>query len=239
MKFISKKFAISLAISMLLFNPTIANENYNEFDTIRAELSFLKDKNSPQYVKTKQKLEKIISKNKIDYSTYARFADVQRLISEQKYNSAIYELNSLIDEGFEISNCNMLLGDIALKLDKPPKKIAHYYKLALQYDRFNFYASYRLAKLYLREKRNVLAIENLKSTIENTTDSALLADVENLIKNKITPQNGYEANNLYEALGNIYEKTGNLEAAYEAYSKAIQINKKDIYLKYHLANLLY
>ena len=217
----------------------MADENYSEFDTLRAELSFLKDKNSPQYVKTKQKLDKLISRNKIDYSNYARFADIQRLMAEQKFNSAIYELNSLIDEGFEISNCNMLLGDIALKLDKPPKKIAHYYKIALQYDRFNPYASYKLAKLYIREKRNVLAIENLKSTIENTKDGALLEDIENLIKNKITPQNGYEANNLYEALGNIYEKTGNLENAFEAYFKAIQINKKDIYLKYHLANLLF
>ena len=239
MKFTSKKLAVTLFLGLFLLCPVLANENYSEFDTLRAELSFLKDKNSPQYIKTKQKLDRYISRNKIDYSNYARYADIQRLITQQKYNSAIYELNSLIDEGFEISNCNMILGDIALKLDKTPKKIAHYYKLALQYDRFNSLASYKLAKLYLREKRNVLAIENLKLTIENTKDGALLADIENLIKNKITPQNGFEANNLYEALGNIYEKTGNLENAYEAYSKAIQINKKDIYLKYHLANLLF
>ena len=81
-------FQISTSLSAFAQTP----KSY-EYDLIRAELSVLKDKNSPQYKKTKQKLERYISQNKIDYSTQARIEDVERLIQEQKYNSAIYELN--------------------------------------------------------------------------------------------------------------------------------------------------
>ena len=53
------------------------------------------------------------------------------------------------------------------------------------------------------------------------------------------PNNRFEANNLYEALGKIYEKLDKSQEAYEAYAKAILINQNDIFLRYHLADLLY
>ena len=147
--------------SCLLFQPVLADENTSDIDVLRAELSFIKDKNSPQYVKTKQKLDKLISKNKFTYTYESRYADVQRLIYEQRYNSAIWELNELIEAGFKPSKCNEFLADISQKLEKSAKKIAQYYKIALQHDNQNTSARLKLAKLYIKEKKNVLAIENL------------------------------------------------------------------------------
>lgn len=239
-----KKFtrlgSITLFLALTLLNPlSYADERLNEIDTIRAELSCISDKNSPYYIKTKQKLEKLIIKNKLNYTDEARLHDALRLIQEQKYNSAIYELNELINNAYQISKCNELLGDISQKLSYPAKKTAHYYKLALQYDRINIDATYKLAKLYLKEKKNILAIENLKQIVNSTQDCNLLKEIEDLISNKIMPQNRYETNNLYEILAEIYLKLGQKEQALEAYSKAIQVNTKDIFLKYYLSGLLY
>ena len=239
-----KKFtrlgSITLLLGLLVFNPlSFADERLNEIDTIRAELSCISDKNSPYYIKTKQKLEKLILKNKLNYSDEARFQDALRLIQEQKYNSAIYELNELINNAYQISKCNELLGDISLKLSYPSKKTAYYYKLALQYDKTNTDATYKLAKLYLKEKKNILAIENLKQIVNSTQDCDLLNEIKDLISNKIMPQSRYEANNLYEILAEIYSKLGQKEQALEAYSKAIQVNTKDTFLKYYLSGLLY
>ena len=239
-----KKFtrlgSITLFLALTLLNPlSYADERLNEIDTIRAELSCISDKNSPYYIKTKQKLEKLIIKNKLNYTDEARLHDALRLIQEQKYNSAIYELNELINNAYQISKCNELLGDISQKLSYPAKKTAHYYKLALQYDRTNTDATYKLAKLYLKEKKNILAIENLKQVVNSTQDCNLLKEIEDLISNKIMPQNRYETNNLYEILAEIYLKLGQKEQALEAYSKAIQVNTKDIFLKYYLSGLLY
>ena len=213
-------------------------KNY-EFDLIRAELSTIKDKNSPQYKKTKQRLDKFITQNKIDYSTKARITDIERLIKEQKFNSAIYELNNLIENNTEISLCYMLLGDISAKSAKPPKKTASYYKQSLQYNQDNYLASYKLAKLYLKENKNILGIEYLKYTIQKTDNEELLKEIEYIIQNKITPENKYDANNLYEALGDIYNKLGKKDASYIAYTKAIKINPNDIFLKYYLADLFF
>lgn len=230
---------ITFIFALGLICPFSQAQNTDEFDTIRAELATIKDKNSPYYTKTAQKLEKFIIKNKIDYSDFARFSDVQRLISQQKYNCAIFELNSLIEKGYQISKCNELLGDISSKCQNPAKKTAQYYKLALQYDRDNIDAAYKLSKLYFREKRNIIAIEYLKQVIEKTDDCAQLNEIKDIILNKITPQSKYEANNLYEALGSIYVKLGDKENSYEAFSKAIILNPRDIYLKYYLSSLLY
>ena len=162
-------FQISTSLSAFAQTP----KSY-EYDLIRAELSVLKDKNSPQYKKTKQKLERYISQNKIEYSTQARIEDVERLIQEQKYNSAIYELNDLIENNIEPSLCYMLLGDISFKSAKNPKKTASYYKQSLQYNPDNYLSSYKLAKLYLKENKNILGIEYLKHTIQKTNDENVL-----------------------------------------------------------------
>lgn len=233
------RLGVFLFLSTSLLFPVYGDDKINEIDTIRAELFFIKDKNSPIYVKNKQKLQKIITKNKIDYSSYARFTDVHRLISEQKYNSAIYELNELIELGFEVSKCNELLGDISFKMQNPPKKTAQYFKLAIKYDSDNQEALYKLAKLYLKENKNILAIEYLKETIEKTEDCNFLNEIKGLILNNITPQNKYEANNLYEALASVYLKLGQKNKSYNALSKAIQINPRDMYLKYYLAGMLF
>ena len=122
-----KKFtrlgSITLFLALTLLNPlSYADERLNEIDTIRAELSCISDKNSPYYIKTKQKLEKLVIKNKLNYTDEARLHDALRLIQEQKYNSAIYELNELINNAYQISKCNELLGDISQKLSYPAKK---------------------------------------------------------------------------------------------------------------------
>ena len=84
-------------------SPIFAQNNIQQIDIIRAELNCIKDKKSPSYIKTQQKLNKLINQNKIDYSNQARFDDINRLIQEQKYNAAIYELNDLIDNNIATS----------------------------------------------------------------------------------------------------------------------------------------
>lgn len=216
-----------------------ANEKQDTIDILRAQLANEKDKNSPNYIKNKQKLEKLISKSKENYTDIARLQDTQRLIDEQKYSAATYELNELIEKGFQTSKCYELLGDIGTKAQYSSKKIANYYKQAIKEDKDNIDATYKLSKLYLKEKKNLLAIENLKKVIEKTDNCTLLEEIKNIITNKIAPLNKYEANNLYEILGDTYIKLGENENSYEAYAKALMINPRDIYLKYYLANLFY
>lgn len=240
----NKNFNLAKLISVLFFllilvNPVFADVKLDEFDSIRLELSYLRDKNSPQYIKLKQKLDKFILKNKINYTNSARIVDVQRLIQEQKFKSAIWELNELIENGYELSLCYELLGDISQKSAKAPRVTANYYKDSLKYDNENISSTFKLAKLYLKEKKNIIAIEYLKQCVSISQDAEFLAYLEDIIKNKITPKDRFEANNLYETLGMIYEKSNKLNEAYVAYSKALQINQNDIYLKYHFANLLY
>ena len=97
---------------MLVYPAFAYTQNTNELDLLRTELSTIQDKNSPQYIKTRQKLQKYILQNKIDYSQNARLEDIQRLINQQKFNCAIWELNSLIEERYQTSICYELLGDI-------------------------------------------------------------------------------------------------------------------------------
>lgn len=238
-KILKRSFFILILVLSFCIPSVCANEKQDAMDILRAQLANEKDKNSPNYIKNKQKLEKIISKNKENYTDIARFQDIQRLIDEQKYNAATYELNELIEKGFQISKCYELLGDIGIKSQYSSKKIANYYKQAIKEDKDNIDATYKLSKLYLKEKKNLLAIENLKKVIEKTDDCAVLEEIKNIITNKIAPLNRYEANNLYEILGDTYIKLGENENSYEAYAKALMINPKDIYLKYYLANLFY
>lgn len=233
------KIAITLFFFILLINPVFADVKTDELDAFRLELSYIRDKNSPQYIKLKQKLEKFILKNKIDYTNSARIVDIQRLIQEQKFKSATWEVQELIDAGYELSLCYELLGDISQKTAKAPRIIANNYKEALKYDNENVSSMFKLAKLYLKEKKNIIAIEYLKQSVAVSQDVEFLNYLANIVKNKITPKDRFEANNLYEVLGMIYEKIGRLDDAYDAYSKALQINQNDIYLRYHFANLLY
>ena len=215
------------------------NQTTDELDLLRNELSYIKDKNSPQYTKTLQKLQKYINQHKIDYSQDARLKDIERLISQQKYNCAVWELNSLIEEGYSLSLCYELLGDISYKTMQPSKKTANYYKLSLSNDNDNQSVLFKLAKIYLKENKNILGIEYLKDLTEKTDDANILALIEKMVKNNITPKNKYEANNLYEILGTIYIKTGKTQDLLNAYNKAIILNPDDIFLKYQLGDIYY
>jgi len=226
-------------MALFLSLHSFANEALSEIDVLRAQLANEKSKNSPIYIKTRQKLDKLINKNKIDYSEFARLQDAQRLINEQKYNSAIYELNELIELGYEVSKCYELLGDVSFKSLAPSRQVAQQYKLSLQNDKDNLSAAYKLSKLYFKEKKNILALEYLNKVIEKTNDCELLEEIKNIISNKITPQSKYEANELYEALGNVNVKLGEKDQSYDAFLKALSINPKDIYLKYYLSSLFF
>ena len=235
-KIVLTAFIIHLALCCPVFSNS---QKTNELDILRTELSLIKDKNSTQYSKTKQKLDKYIKQNKIDYSQFARLNDVQRLITQQKFNCAVWELNSLIEEDYELSICYELLGDIAKKSMQPSKKIAYYYKLSLENNPDNQSALFKLAKLYLKENKNILGIEYLKDLAQKTNDSNILNTIENIVQNNITPKSKYEANNLYEILGIIYLKTGKTQDSIVAYNKAIILNPNDIFLKYQLGSLYY
>lgn len=208
----------------------------DELDSLRANLSILSE-NSPEYLKVEQKLKKFVLQNKIDYSFEARFLELERLIKECKYEAAIYEARSLISNKYKESKCLEYLGDISKKLNKSPSVVAKYYKQAIQKDENNLSATFKLSKLYFREKRNILGIENLKNVVLLSQDVNLLQEIEYIILNKIQPQNRFEANNLYEILGIIYEKEGNYPETYRAYKRAIDLNPQDIFLKYRLADI--
>lgn len=213
------------------------NSKLNEIDSIRAELACYKDKNSQEYIKTKQRLGKLIVQNKINYSIQSRFADIQRLIEEKKYNSAIYELNDLIDNNVEVAKCYEILGDICLKTSKDVKSAAKYYKTSM--DNNNEYAHLKLAKLYLIEQKNPLGIEHLRQIVETTNDASILLNIEDFIQNKVTPSNRLEANNFYEILGQIYMRLNRKQESYSAFDKALQLNPRDVYLQYYFGDMLY
>ncbi|MBQ8475841.1 hypothetical protein IJ531_02150, partial [bacterium] len=137
-----------------------------EIDLLRADLACQKDKTSDNYIKTKDKLNKLILQAKIDYSAQSRLNDVERLIGEQKYNSAIYELNDLIDNNLEVSKASEILGDIYLKTSKKRSLASKYYKQSINADYTNISSTFKLAKLYLRENKNILGTEYLKRTID-------------------------------------------------------------------------
>ncbi|MBR2068550.1 MAG: tetratricopeptide repeat protein [Candidatus Gastranaerophilales bacterium] len=239
MQNIKKAVIIILVIINIVAGSVFASVKTEELDILRANLACQKDKTSQEYIKAKEKFNKLIISSKIDYSPAARLQDAERMISEQKYNSAIYELNDLIENNTEISKSNELLGDICLKSGKNNSKSAHYYKEALKADETNISATFKLAKLYLREKRNILGTEYLKKTIELSKTTLYFPEIENIILNKVKPQNRFEANNLYETLGVLYLKSGKSTQSYSAFSKALELNPEDICLRYQFANLLY
>lgn len=210
--------------------------NYQEFDNLRAELNILKDKNSPNYIKTKKKLEKFILQNKINYSSDARFDDISRLVSEQKFQSALYELFDLIDLNIEPSRCYEILGDIYLKKQNK-SEASKYYKISKQYDQDNVSSMFKHTKLYLAAQKNILAIELLKDIALKTSDNAFLSEIERIINEEIKPQNRFEANNLYEVLAIIYTKQGDIDKTYFALDRALSLNVDDVFLKYWLGDL--
>ena len=236
------KYFLTLFICLyfVLNTPSFAQDNKTiEFDTLRGEMSYLTNKKSAEYIKSKQKLDKIILQQKIDYTKDFRFSDVFRLIQEQKYNAAVYELNSLIEENYKVSKCYELLGDICFNTKRPIKKTVQYYKNSLKYDDTNTSVLFKLAKIYIKEDKNIMALEYLSLLIENTDDFSLLRQVEEIILNFATPTNKYEANNFYETLANVQVKLGKREDSYRSFLKALQANPEDIFLKYYLLDLFY
>ena len=111
-------------------------------DEIRAELACQNDKTSNDYIKLKNKLDKYILQNNVDYSQKNRLMDAVRLIKEKNYNPAIYELKALIDENYNKTKCLELLGDIAIKATSNISKGVKYYKLALKDNPDNISAAY-------------------------------------------------------------------------------------------------
>ena len=236
----NKYFLILFTIvSLLVLNAQSAIARTDEIDNIRAELAIEKDKTSPSYIRNKERLNNLIEQYKIDYSPTSRLEDALRLINEKKYNSAVYELKDLISIDFEKSKCYELLGDIYIIVSTDTTKSAKYYKKSVQEDDSNISATFKLAKQYFKLNKNIIGTEYLRKTIDSSQSSIYFPEIENLILNNIKPQNRYEANNLYEALGVLYFKTGKKNNGYNAFSKAIQLNPDDIALKYQLVNLLY
>ena len=228
-----------MALFVLLSPIAFGAADLSQIDSIRSELYLIRDKNSPNYIKTKQKLDKAIKRLDFDYSFESRMNDVNRLIQENKYNGAMYELNELIASGYNLSKCYELLGDISFKTNQSPKQTAKFYKESLKEDSDNQSAIYKLFNLYLLNNRNILAIEYLKMLVEKTDDYNLLSELANTINTKINPKSRYEANILYEILGDIYVKQQKKQEFKNAYLKALKLNPDDIYIKYYLANLLY
>ena len=104
----------------------------------------------------KEKLEKFLTKHEINYSDSFRIQDIERLICEQKYDIALWELSELIENNTELSKAYELTADIYTINYKNQKRALEYYKASIQCDKENLSAVYKLAKLYFRENKNVL-----------------------------------------------------------------------------------
>lgn len=237
------QFKQSVILFFILFNLLLscsyAINNIEEIDLLMADLACQNDKNSQNYINTKKKLQKLILNSNIDYSADARIKNSQRLIKEKKYNAAIYELKDLIQNKIQISKSNELLGDICIETNESLSKAVKYYKKALAADNSNISAAFKLAKIYLKANKNTIAIAYLKQVVELSQDTAYFSQIEDIILNKITPQNHFEANNLYETLGILYLKSNRNIDGYRALTKALESNSSDIYLRYQFANILY
>lgn len=231
-----KSFYVFLALFFFLFQCAFSQSVLADFDTIRAELYLIKDKNSPVYQKTKKKLDKYINQNKVNYSLNARFDDIERLILEQKFSAAEYELFDLIEFDIQTSRCYELLGDIYFKKQNY-KEASRYYKISKQHDEDNISAMYKHAKLYISQNRNLLAIELLKEIAQKTDDENLINEIEQIVSSKIKPLNRFEANILYEILAIIYTKQGKIDQTYFALDRALNLNPTDTFLKYWLGDL--
>lgn len=118
-----KHIAIIFFMILLSYSPSLgADVGINELDSIRTLLNSC-DKNSKEYIINKQKLDKIVKNHKLDYSPLVRFNDVKRLIAQEKYNCAVYELTELIEENYRKSECLELMGDICQYLQKARPKL--------------------------------------------------------------------------------------------------------------------
>ena len=233
-----KIIILCLAFNFLLLNSWAIN-NIEEIDYLRADLACQSDKNSPNYISAKKKLQRLIAQSKIDYSANSRLNDVQRLVKEKKYNAALYELNDMIDSKIAVSKASEMLGDLYIHLDKPLSKSIKCYKKAVETDNYNLSATLKLAKIYLKADKNLSGIKCLKKIVDLSSDTTYFQQVEDLILNGVVPKDRYEANNLYEILGMLYLKSGRKVEGYKALAKALEVNSEDIYLRYRFANILF
>ena len=228
-------------VSLLVFF-SILSSSYcfgfsEKIDEMRGNLGCPKNISPEQYTREKNKLNKLIEKNKINYSNEERFKDIQRLIKEKKYNAALYELNELIDLGYEKARCLDLKGDICRLSNNDNIRAYNYYRQSLEADPKNSWAAFKISKLYIEDKKTTLGIEYLKQVAENTNDEEVLDAIISFI-DTVNVTSDLDKSNLYDILGQIYIKQNNKSKATEAYTKALELNPQDIDLRYRLANIL-
>ena len=182
-----KKYAVFLFVLLNLTSLNIfAASKTDEIDLHRASLSSYKDKTSPSYIKEKDKLKKLIEQSHIDYTPKGRVDDVKRLINEKKYSAAIYELKDMIDSKIEPSFCYEMLAVICSRTSDKTSDVVQYLKKAISEDNDNVSAIYKLAKLYLKEKKNILGTEYLKKAVELSKTPQYFSEIENIILYKVT-----------------------------------------------------
>ena len=208
-------------------------------DSYRSQLACQKDKSSQNYIKLKNKFDKFLVESRIDYSPQARYEDTIRLINEKKYDIAIFEINNLIAENHYTTKCYEFLGDISVKSETNYSKAVKYYKQALKENSDNVSAAYKLAKIYLKLRKNIMGLEYLKYTVNKTQNPDVLNEIEYMLKNAIEPSDRFDANNMYEILGDLYVRRNDKEGAFTAYNNALKLNPNDLYLKYYLGDLYY
>ena len=237
------KFIKTFVLAIVLLNCCVLNVlafgSQDEIDELRAYLSTQEKKNSVQYVKAKEKLNRLITQSHMDYSTNARLIEAVNLMNQEKYGSALYEIQDLIDNKQELSKSYELLAEFYERTSNNTVKIADCLKKSVASDENNVSATFKLAKMYLKQGKNILGTEYLRKTIDLSATNEYFSEIERIILNNVIPKNKYEANNFYETLGVMYYKSGRNSDAYYAFSKALTLHPADIALRYQLANLLY
>ena len=213
-------------------------DNLDALDNLRSALYFLNDnKNSKEYIQTKEQFDKLILKSGFENDNYNRLEIAKNLYLECKYYASGYEFEELYEKGYECAICLEYLGDISLKTNSNKKIALEFYKKALEIEPNSASINFKIASTLNKMNKCDFAIQYYGRAINLTSDEIVLKEAllafENALKRQ--PMNS----NLYELLGTVYEKFDNYAKTYENYQKAIRLNPKDIFLKYKLGGLFY
>ncbi len=213
-------------------------QNYEEAaDYLRSALYFLKNQpNSDEYKQSKQRLNELIQKMGTGTSPKDRFETAKGLFLQGKNFPAAYEFSNLLQDNYETDLCYEYLGDIANKMGYGSYALSSY-KNAFRINPNNYSAKYKYSMMIIGAGKEADAIYQLAEVIENTNSTALIQEIIHVFTNR-TKQNPNNENN-YDILGLCYQRLGQYDKTYKYLKKSLSINPNDIFIRYHLGNLLF
>ncbi len=232
--------AITAYIKLLFKDYKKANraKNYDEAaDYLRSALYFLRyDTNSLEYKEAYSNLKTVLEKANFDSSSENRLETAKNLYLENKLFASAYEFSVLLSEEYEIDLCYEYLGDIAKKIDSEQVALA-FYKKAVEINPENLNAKYKYAHSLLKSGKSDEALYYFEDVIEKTNSSGIINEIISIFADLV--QKNPDDENNYAILGLAYQKLGKYGETYKLLKKSLMINPEDIFVRYHLGNLLF